>query len=125
MRHRAAGAHAGTKPGEAQRGSIEARLGQLCAAGFAPGPATLLMMSVGRFVVGWVLEEQSAQAPDAPPSSTLKGPDATQYPLLAAGWAQTVGGDADAIFDRALRLLVDGAQAQLKPEPEAASRRTG
>lgn len=101
--------HAGTRPGEAQRESIEARLQLLCAAGFEPGPATLLMMSVGRFVVGWVLEEQSAQAPDAPPSSTLKGPDAAQYPLLAAGWQQTVGGDADAVFDAALRLLVNGA----------------
>jgi len=112
--------HAGTRPGEAQRGSIEARLGLLCAAGFEPGPATLLMMSVGRFVVGWVLEEQSAQAPDAPPSSTLTGPDAAQYPLLAAGWAATVGSDADALFDRALRLLIDGAQAQL---PAARGRR--
>ncbi len=105
--------HAGTRPGEAQRGSIEARLTLLCAAGFEPGPATLLMMSVGRFVVGWVLEEQAARAPEAPPSSTLQGPDAAQYPLLAAGWAQTVGGDADALFGRALRLLIDGAQAQL------------
>jgi TetR/AcrR family tetracycline transcriptional repressor len=60
-----------------------------------------------------VLEEQSAQAPDAPPSSTLNGPDAAQYPLLAAGWAQTVGDDAALLFDRALRLLIDGAQTQL------------
>ncbi|MGM9481521.1 TetR/AcrR family transcriptional regulator C-terminal domain-containing protein [Roseateles sp. NT4] len=102
--------HAGTRPGEAQRGSIELRLQRLCAAGFEPGPATLLMMSVGRFVVGWVLEEQSAQAVDAPPSSTLDGPDASQYPLLAAGWLANVRGDADAVFDRALRLLIDGAR---------------
>ncbi len=102
--------HAGTRPGEAQRGSIELRLQRLCAAGFEPGPATLLMMSVGRFVVGWVLEEQSAQAADAPPSSTLDGPDASQYPLLAAGWLANVRGDADAVFDRALRLLIDGAK---------------
>jgi TetR/AcrR family tetracycline transcriptional repressor len=102
--------HAGTRPGEAQRGSIEARLRLLCAAGFTPGAATLLMMSVGRFVVGWVLEEQSAQQPDAPPSARAAGPDAAQYPLLAAGWAATVGADADAVFERALRLLVDGAR---------------
>ncbi|MDR7270202.1 TetR/AcrR family tetracycline transcriptional repressor [Pelomonas saccharophila] len=102
--------HAGTRPGEAQRGSIEARLALLCKAGFEPGPATVLMMSVGRFVVGWVLEEQSAQAPDAPPSSLLAGPDAAQYPLLAQGWKQTVGGDPDELFERALRLLIDGAR---------------
>jgi len=105
--------HAGTRPGEAQRESIEARLRLLCAAGFEPGPATLLMMSVGRFVVGWVLEEQSMQQPDAPPSARAGGPDAARYPLLAAGWAATVGGDPDAVFDAALRLLLDGAQAQL------------
>lgn len=106
--------HAGTRPGEAQRAAIEARLRRLCDAGFAPGPATLLLMSVGRFVVGWVMEEQSAQAPDAPPSAAVTGPDATDHPLLAEGWAQTVGRDADTVFERALRLLVDGAAAQLK-----------
>ncbi|KQV96563.1 tetracycline resistance transcriptional repressor TetR [Pelomonas sp. Root1237] len=106
--------HAGTRPSPLHFDSIEARLRLLCDAGFEPGQATRLMMSVGRFVVGWVLEEQSAQAPDAPPSSMLSGPDAVQYPLLAAGWAQTLGGDPDSLFDRALRLLIDGAQAQLK-----------
>jgi TetR/AcrR family tetracycline transcriptional repressor len=105
--------HAGTRPGEAQHASIEARLRLLCAAGFAPGPATLLMMSVGRFVIGWVLEEQSAAQPDAPPSAAAQGPDAARYPLLAAGWQANVGGDADAVFEQALRLLIDGAQARL------------
>lgn len=104
--------HAGTRPGESQRASIEARLALLCTAGFEPGPATLLMMSAGRFVVGWVLEEQSIQHPDAPPSSQLQGPDAARYPLLAAGWAATVGGDADAVFEQALKLLLDGARGQ-------------
>jgi len=105
--------HAGTRPAESQRASIEARLQLLCSAGFEAGPATLLMMSVGRFVVGWVLEEQSLQHPDAPPSAKLPGPDAGDYPLLSAGWSQTVGGHADKVFERALRLLIDGAQAQL------------
>jgi TetR/AcrR family tetracycline transcriptional repressor len=106
--------HAGTRPGEAQREAIEARLRLLCAAGFEPGAATLLLMSVGRFVVGWVLEEQSAQQPDAPPSARVKGPRAAHYPLLAAGWKATVGGDADAVFDQALRFLLEGARAQLR-----------
>jgi len=106
--------HAGTRPGPLHFESIEARLRLLCAAGFEPGAATQLMMSLGRFVIGWVLEEQAALQPDAPPSATAAGPDAAQYPLLAAGWAATVGGDADAVFDRALKLLVDGAEAQLK-----------
>ena len=106
--------HAGTRPGEAQRESIEARLRLLCAAGFEPGTATLLLMSIGRFVVGWVLEEQSMQQPDAPPSAKAAGPDGRQHPLLAAGWAANVGGDPDLVFDDALRLLVDGARARLR-----------
>jgi TetR/AcrR family tetracycline transcriptional repressor len=106
--------HAGTRPGAGHFESIEARLQLLCAAGFEPGAATQLMMSMGRFVVGWVLEEQSAQAPDAPPSPLAATPDAAQYPLLAAGWAQTLAGDPNTVFDRALCLLLDGAQAQLK-----------
>jgi TetR/AcrR family tetracycline transcriptional repressor len=114
--------HAGTRPGESQHASIEARLGRLCAAGFEPGAATLLLMSVGRFVIGWVLEEQSLLQPDAPPSSQAQGPDASRYPLLAAGWAATVGGNADAVFAQALRFLIDGALAQLRPAP--GSRRT-
>ena len=104
--------HAGTRPGPAQRDTIEHRLRLLGAAGFEPGPATLLMMSVGRFVVGWVLEEQASRQPDAPPSAASDGPDAAQYPLLAAGWAANVGGDPDAVFDQALRFLVTGAQPQ-------------
>jgi TetR/AcrR family tetracycline transcriptional repressor len=106
--------HAGTRPSPANFKSIEARLQLLCAAGFEAGQATQLMMSVGRFVIGWVLEEQSAQSPDAPPSAAGDAPDAAHYPLLAAGWAQTLGGDPDTVFDRALRLLLDGAQAQLQ-----------
>ncbi|MBW8760185.1 MAG: TetR/AcrR family transcriptional regulator C-terminal domain-containing protein [Burkholderiales bacterium] len=106
--------HAGTRPGEAQRESIEARLRLLCAAGFGPEAATRLLMSVGRFVIGWVLEEQSVRQPDAPPSARSAGPDAAQYPLLAAGWAANVGGDPDLVFDDALRFLVDGARARLR-----------
>jgi TetR/AcrR family tetracycline transcriptional repressor len=105
--------HAGTRPGQVQFASIETRLQRLNEAGFEPGHATRLMMSVGRFVIGWVLEEQAGQQPDAPPSAAATGPDASRYPLLAAGWAATVGGDPDAAFDEALRLLIDGAQAQL------------
>ncbi len=105
--------HAGTRPGLAHYDAIEARLRLLVAAGFEPGAATRLLMSIGRFVIGWVLEEQSAQQPDAPPSAHATGPDAAQHPLLAAGWAATLGGEAEALFEGALRLLVDGAQAQL------------
>lgn len=105
--------HAGTRPGQLQFASIEARLQRLGAAGFEPGAATRLMVALGRFVIGWVLEEQAARSPDAPPSAGTGAPDATHYPLLAAGWAATLGHDPDAAFDDALRLLIDGAQAQL------------
>ncbi|MBK1715055.1 tetracycline resistance transcriptional repressor TetR [Rubrivivax gelatinosus] len=104
--------HAGTRPGKTQHEPIEARLRMLQAAGFTAGDATTLLISMGRFVVGWVLEEQSFQQPEALAAAEM--PDATRYPLLAAGFAETVGGDPDALFERALRLLVDGAQARLR-----------
>ncbi len=104
--------HAGTRPGKTQHEPIEARLRMLCAAGFTPGDATTLLMSVGRFVVGWVLEEQSIQQPDALAAVAI--PETAQYPLLAAGWAETLGGDPDVLFERALRLLVDGARSRVR-----------
>jgi TetR/AcrR family tetracycline transcriptional repressor len=113
--------HAGTRPGRAHHDSIEARLRLLCAAGFEPGPAAHLMMSMGRFVVGWVLEEQLSLQPGAPPSAAYGGPDPARYPLMAAGWAAVVEIDADAAFESAIRLLVDGAQAQLDRRPQKPS----
>lgn len=73
--------HAGTRPQEPQFAIIEAKVALLCRAGFTPEHAVNLLFAVGRFVVGWVLEEQQMQPDDA-----LNEADRRRYPLLCGGW---------------------------------------
>ncbi|MCL7715602.1 tetracycline resistance transcriptional repressor TetR [Stenotrophomonas mori] len=100
--------HAGTRPRGEVFGDVEAKLGVLVDAGFAPAQAIELLLAVSRFVVGWVLEEQAA--PAAAPV-TGEAPDAARYPLAAQGWAALAEESADQVFDRQLRLFVAGAEA--------------
>lgn len=100
--------HAGTRPQEPQFAIIEAKVALLCRAGLTPERAVNLLFAVGRFVVGWVLEEQQMQ-PDDP----LNDADRRRYPLLCQGWETLQEKDADALFEAGVRLLVDGAVAGL------------
>ncbi|EMX8464712.1 tetracycline resistance transcriptional repressor TetR [Serratia marcescens] len=100
--------HAGTRPQEPQFAVIEAKVALLCRAGLTPERAVNLLFAVGRFVVGWVLEEQQMQ-PDDP----LNDADRRRYPLLYQGWETLQEKGADALFEAGVRLLVDGAEAGL------------
>lgn len=103
--------HAGTRPRTAHFDAIEAKVRLLCENGFAPDEAVHLMFVTGRLVVGWVLEEQSAAQPDAPPSAQGEVPSMERYPLSARGWLGMASQEQDAAFERAVRLLMDGAEA--------------
>ncbi|AOK15796.1 TetR family transcriptional regulator [Burkholderia cepacia] len=107
--------HAGTRPRGAHFDGIECKLALLCDAGFTPEQAIDLMFAIGRFVVGWVLEEQAepARAPDA------DAPDPATHPRVAQGWAALHARSPDEAFERGVALIVDGARAQL------AARRAG
>ncbi|HFD2067603.1 tetracycline resistance transcriptional repressor TetR [Serratia marcescens] len=100
--------HAGTRPQEPQFAIIEAKVALLCRAGLTPERAVNLLFAVGRFVVGWVLEEQQMQ-----PDDTLNDADRQRYPLLCEGWETLQDKGADALFEASVRLLVDGAEAAL------------
>lgn len=100
--------HAGTRPQEPQFAIIEAKVALLCRAGLTPERAVNLLFAVGRFVVGWVLEEQQMQ-----PDDTLNDADRQRYPLLFEGWETLQDKGADALFEASVRLLVDGAEAAL------------
>jgi TetR/AcrR family tetracycline transcriptional repressor len=106
--------HAGTRPQHAHFDAIEAKLRLLCEAGFTPAQALNLMLALGRFVIGWVLEEQAAQQADAPPSAQSAGPDTMAHPLFAAGWQEMEGESKDGAFVRSVNLFVRGAQAELR-----------
>lgn len=51
--------HAGTRPRALHFSSIERKVALLGDAGFTPDEAVDVMYAIGRFVVGWVLEEQA------------------------------------------------------------------
>ncbi|VBB11626.1 tetracycline resistance transcriptional repressor TetR [Burkholderia stabilis] len=101
--------HAGTRPRDLHFGSIERKIVLLGEAGFAPDEAVDVMYAIGRFVVGWVLEEQAE--PDGEADAPL--PDAATYPLLAKGWAALRERGGDEAFERGVTLIVDGARARL------------
>ncbi|OXJ02086.1 MULTISPECIES: tetracycline resistance transcriptional repressor TetR [Burkholderia] len=101
--------HAGTRPRALHFGSIERKVALLGDAGFAPDEAVDVMYALGRFVVGWVLEEQAEADGDA--DALL--PDAAEYPLLAKGWAALRARSGDEAFERGVALIVDGARAHL------------
>ncbi|MDN7930889.1 tetracycline resistance transcriptional repressor TetR [Burkholderia metallica] len=101
--------HAGTRPRALHFSSIERKVTLLCDAGFTPDEAVDVMYAIGRFVVGWVLEEQAGPGGDA--DAPL--PDAAEYPLLANGWAALRERSGDAAFERGIAWIVDGARARL------------
>jgi len=101
--------HAGTRPRALHFGSIERKVALLGDAGFAPDEAVDVMYALGRFVVGWVLEEQAE--PDGDADAPL--PDPAEYPLLAKGWAARRERSGDEAFERGVAWIVDGARARL------------
>ncbi|MBR8131571.1 tetracycline resistance transcriptional repressor TetR [Burkholderia ambifaria] len=101
--------HAGTRPRTLHFGSIERKVALLAEAGFAPDEAVDVMYAIGRFVVGWVLEEQAGAERET--DTTL--PDTAEHPLLAQGWAALRERGGDEAFERGVALIVDGARARL------------
>lgn len=95
--------HAGTR---ANRNQLEQHMSVLIDAGLPISLAIQLLVSVGRFVVGWVLEEQAEalahQGPITAPDS-LAGK--TIHTLFEMG--------DDAAFEAGLRFLVQGAGMEM------------
>ncbi|MBN8949054.1 MULTISPECIES: tetracycline resistance transcriptional repressor TetR [unclassified Rhizobium] len=101
--------HAGTEVDPSHLDAIEAQLGCLLAAGFAPGQALGLMIAVGRYVVGCVLEEQ-ADAADSQDRAALDAA-AESHPNLAKALSLYRANGHEALFEAGLELLIAGAQA--------------
>lgn len=98
--------HAGT---HANRGLLEKHMTVLVGAGMPIPLAIQLMVSIGRFVIGWVLEEQAEAS--SPPDPTA--------PQIAGLAGQAIraffeAGD-DATFKIGLRMLITGADVAMKP----------
>jgi TetR/AcrR family tetracycline transcriptional repressor len=109
LRYRDGGrVHAGTRPDAGLFPSLETRVRAMCEAGFTPDDALRAFMATGRFVVGWVIEEQAATADKRGELEEDLTPDAAAYPTLADGVAMMRYDDADTGFEFGLDALVAG-----------------
>ena len=96
--------HAGTR---ANRGQLEQHMAVLVQARLPMALAIQLLVAVGRFVVGWVLEEQAeASAPPGPKAA----PDSLAGQTIRVFHEM---GD-QAAFEAGLRMLTDGAEMASK-----------
>lgn len=99
--------HAGTRPRQGHFGTIEAQITLLCDAGFSSEEAITLLMMLGRFIVGWVLEEQQTNELD-----TQIEPDENLFPLMAEGGRILQEISPDEIFEKSIHIIITGAERQ-------------
>jgi TetR/AcrR family tetracycline transcriptional repressor len=108
--------HAGTEADPGALPQIETQLAFMAEAGFTPGMAMDLLVAIGRYVVGCVLEEQAEY-----PENAGRGPDldaaATSHPLTAAGLRHYRRSGADGLFEAGLKLIIAGAEAAIPTNP--------
>ncbi|MDQ0472021.1 TetR/AcrR family transcriptional regulator C-terminal domain-containing protein [Labrys wisconsinensis] len=101
--------HAGSEPDPDEAGHVEVMLRFLAGAGMAAPSALQLLIALGRYTVGCVLEEQAAPAPGTEPTGLDAA--AQDRPLLAGALAAYRAGGHEAAFEAGLALLLDGAAA--------------
>lgn len=98
--------HAGTSPDPHLLPGLDRQLAALVAYGMTPDDALRTVLSISRYTIGWVLEEQAyAQRPE--PGTMV--PDAVATPTLARAQGVVDQLDRDADFDFGLRALITGA----------------
>ncbi|MFJ7243299.1 TetR/AcrR family transcriptional regulator C-terminal domain-containing protein [Kitasatospora sp. NPDC098652] len=109
--------HAGTLPTEDELPAVEAQLSALCRAGLRPRTALRLLLTVDRYIMGWVTEEQ-AWRQDAAQRTRPPFPDEAlrDLPLLSEAADVLRMTDHDADFDYGLRVLVEGFRAEIARE---------
>jgi TetR/AcrR family tetracycline transcriptional repressor len=106
--------HAGTIPSVDQLPRVEATMRLLSAAGFSLKEAVTMLLTVSRFVVGWVLEEQAAA--NNADERAKSYPALERFPLASEAFALLRNQSSDAAFDDGLSLLL----RSLRPGEQAA-----
>ncbi|MGF6349921.1 tetracycline resistance transcriptional repressor TetR [Variovorax sp. W2I14] len=104
--------HAGTEPDPGDLEMVEAQLAAVVSRGMAATDAMALMIALGRYTVGCVLEEQAAPD-DAPARQQTLDAAAASRPLLAEAFASYRKAGPDAMFDIGVDLMIEGAKARL------------
>ncbi|WP_316527643.1 TetR/AcrR family transcriptional regulator C-terminal domain-containing protein [Kitasatospora brasiliensis] len=109
--------HAGTLPAESELPAVEAQLGALCRSGLRPRTALRLLLTVDRYIMGWVTEEQ-AWRQDAADRDRPPFPDEAlrELPLLREAAEVLRMTDHDADFEYGLRVLIEGFRVEIARE---------
>lgn len=100
--------HAGSLAAEPDLPMAEAQLRILAEAGFAADLSLQILVTLSRFTVGSVLEEQAEKA-NPPP---VKAPSLTKFLHLEVAYAQYWGGTHEANFVAGLNLILSGAESR-------------
>ena len=100
----------------AGRGSVEAGLRGLVAAGFDPETAAYALRSVVRFVLGFSLIDMAGEDAPAPLADAELGALAREQPMVASLMRSLGPRTEDALFEFGLQALIAGIAAQA---PEA------
>ncbi|MFL9666496.1 tetracycline resistance transcriptional repressor TetR [Variovorax sp. AB1(2024)] len=104
--------HAGTEPDPGDLEMVEAQLAAVVDRGVPATQAMTLLIALGRYTVGCVLEEQAAP-PDAEARQQALDASAASRPLLAEAFASYREAGPDAMFDIGVDLMIEGAKARL------------
>ena len=104
--------HAGTEPDPGDLAMVEAQLAAVVSRGMPATDAMALMIALGRYTVGCVLEEQAAPDDAAARQQTLDAAAASR-PLLAEAFASYRKAGPNPMFDIGVDLMLEGAKARL------------
>jgi TetR/AcrR family transcriptional regulator, tetracycline repressor protein len=109
----AARVHAGTEANPDTLDLIEAHMRVLVEAGMSAAFAMDILVAIGRYVVGCVLEEQ-AEFPDTPDRGKRLDEAASGHPLTAEALTHYRHGGHAAQFEAGLALIVEGAALRMR-----------
>lgn len=104
--------HAGTRPDSSETESAEAQLRCLAEAGFTPAEAAHALMTISYFVVGSVLEQQSAEADKAERGEA--DVNAPLSPMLAAAIEAFDRDGPGVAFEEGLAIIMAGLKERLR-----------
>ncbi len=114
--------HASSEPDPGDLEMVEVQLAAVVSRGVPATQAMTLLIALGRYTVGCVLEEQAAP-PDAAIRQQTLDAAAASRPLLAAAFASYREAGPDAMFDIGVDLMLEGAKARLADAAAATRRR--
>lgn len=112
--------HAGSEPDPGDLDMVEAQLAAVVELGVPATQAMTLLIALGRYTVGCVLEQQ-ATPPDAEAQQQALDAAAASRPLLAEAFAHYRRAGPDALFDVGVDLMLEGAKARLAGAADAAA----